>query len=117
MGGASPAIVTTCPGPHFKIQHRNTGLLEYFEFILVREDYPRSKPYPDPYATAVKRMGIDADRCVAIEDTQRGVDAANAAGVKCYACRSEMTRGTQFTDAIEVLGSVAELPDAISRID
>ena len=114
--GKRLVIVTTCPGRHFEIQHRTTGLLELFEWALVREDYPRSKPYPDPYATAVKRLGLHPDRCVAIEDTQRGVDSASAAGVRCFACRSHLTAGTTFEGAVAVLDSVSELPAALRRL-
>jgi HAD superfamily hydrolase (TIGR01509 family) len=114
--GMRLAIVTTCPGRHFEIQHRDTGLLELFEFVLVREDYPRSKPYPDPYATAVKRIGLNPDSCIAIEDTQRGVDSASAAGVRCFACRSHLTAGTTFEGAVAVLDSVSELPSAVRRL-
>jgi HAD superfamily hydrolase (TIGR01509 family) len=115
--GKRLAIVTTCPGRHFDIQHRHTGLRAEFEFVLVREDYPRSKPFADPYATAVQRLGLDASSCVAIEDTQRGIDAANAAGVRCFACASPMTKGTTFEGAVEVLDSVQDLPAAIARLE
>jgi HAD superfamily hydrolase (TIGR01509 family) len=115
--GKRLAIVTTCPGRHFAIQHRHTGLPAQFELVLVREDYPRSKPFADPYAAAVKRLGVDPSSCVAIEDTQRGIDAANAAGVRCFACASPMTRGVTFEGAVDVLDSVRNLPAAVQRLD
>ena len=88
-----------------------------FELVVVREDYPRSKPFPDPYATAVERLGLEPSACVAIEDTQRGVAAANAAGVRCFACTSPMTRGTAFEGAAGVLDSVRDLPEAVRRLE
>ena len=109
--------MTTCPGRHFAIQHRTTGLLDHFELVLVREDYLRSKPFPDPYATAVERLGLDPASCVAIEDTQRGVDAATSAGVRCFACTSPLTAGTSFEGAVGVLDSVAEMPGAVRRLE
>jgi HAD superfamily hydrolase (TIGR01509 family) len=115
--GKRLAIVTTCPGRHFVIQHRHTGLRAEFELVVVREDYPRSKPFADPYATAVRRLGLDASSCVAIEDTQRDIDAANAAGVRCFACTSPLTRGTTFEGAVDVLDSVRDLPVAVNGLD
>ena len=113
--GKRLAIVTTCPKRHFDIQHRRTGLLSEFELILVREDYRRSKPHPDSYAMAVQRLGLDPDSCVAIEDTQRGIEAATGAGVRCFACKSHMTTGVSFEGAIRVLNSVRELPAAVRQ--
>jgi HAD superfamily hydrolase (TIGR01509 family) len=115
--GKRLAIVTTCPARHFAIQHRNTGLPGEFEFVLTREDYARSKPFPDPYAAAVERLGLDASSCVAIEDTQRGIDAATGAGVRCFACTSPMTRGMTFEGAVGILDSVGELPAALESLD
>jgi HAD superfamily hydrolase (TIGR01509 family) len=115
--GKRLAIVTTCPRRHFVVQHRHTGLRDAFELVLVREDYPRSKPFADPYVTAVQRLGLDASSCIAIEDSQRGVDSANAAGLRCFACRSPMTRGTTFEGAVAILDSVRDLPAAVRRLD
>ena len=115
--GKRLAIVTTCPRSYFAIQHRDTGLLPEFELVLVREDYHRSKPFADPYATAVQRLGLAPSSCVAIEDTQRGIDAANAAGVRCFACTSPMTQGTTFEGAVDVLDSVRDLPAAVERLE
>jgi HAD superfamily hydrolase (TIGR01509 family) len=115
--GKRLTIVTTCPARHFAIQLRNTGLPGEFEFVLTREDYARSKPFADPYATAVQRLGLHASSCVAIEDTQRGIDAATGAGVCCFACTSPMTRGMTFEGAIDILDSVGELPAAVRRLE
>jgi HAD superfamily hydrolase (TIGR01509 family) len=115
--GKRVAIVTTCPARHFAIQHRDTGLPSEFEFVLTREDYRRSKPFPDPCTTAVQRLGLHASSCVAIEDTQRGIDAATGAGVRCFACTSPMTRGTNFEGAVGVLDSVGDLPAAVRRLE
>ncbi|XVV06898.1 HAD family hydrolase [Actinosynnema sp. CA-248983] len=40
----------------------------------------RNKPLPDPYLKAARLLGVDASRCVAIEDSPTGVASAVAAG-------------------------------------
>lgn len=40
----------------------------------------RNKPLPDPYLKAARLLGVDAARCVAIEDSPTGVASAVAAG-------------------------------------
>lgn len=60
-----------------------------FDVMVTAEDVGAGKPDPESYVLAVKKLaaafpgaGIQAERCVAIEDTPQGVDAALAAGLK-----------------------------------
>jgi beta-phosphoglucomutase len=41
------------------------------------------KPYPDLYLYAAKRIGVNPEECIAIEDSTHGVNAAIAAGMFC----------------------------------
>ncbi|NTV23955.1 MAG: HAD family phosphatase [Nanoarchaeota archaeon] len=51
-----------------------------FEFYLAREDVARTKPDPEAYLLAIKKLGVPASSCIVIEDTSFGVSAAKAAG-------------------------------------
>ena len=42
-------VVTTSSREHFEVIHRSSGLLKYFDFVLLPGDYARKKPHPDPY--------------------------------------------------------------------
>ncbi len=75
-------IVTSSHREHFEIIHARSGLLRHFAFHVVREDYPRSKPHPDSYLAGIDRAGVPAERCLAVEDSPRGVAAARAAGIQ-----------------------------------
>jgi HAD superfamily hydrolase (TIGR01509 family) len=44
-------------------------------------DVANGKPAPDIYLLAVERLGVPADRCLALEDSLPGVEAAERAGV------------------------------------
>jgi HAD superfamily hydrolase (TIGR01509 family) len=106
-------VVTSSRRDHFDLIHEHTGLLKYFDFVLTAGDYPRAKPYPDPYLTAVARSGVDAEACIAIEDSERGLEAATRAGVRCIVVPTPLTRGGRFAKAHRVLASAAEIPDAL----
>lgn len=41
----------------------------------------RSKPAPDPYELAAERLGVDPERCLAVEDSTNGIEAAKRAGM------------------------------------
>src|SRR5581483_8195282 len=46
------AVVTSSQRQHFDLIHANFGLTRYFEFVLAREDYAKTKPSPEPYLLA-----------------------------------------------------------------
>jgi len=102
-------IVTSSRRAHFETIHRRTGLLEFFDFALTLEDYPHSKPAPDPYLAAIARSGLPAARCLAIEDAPRGLVAARAAALDCWVIPTEFTRSANFAAANRILGTVADV--------
>jgi HAD superfamily hydrolase (TIGR01509 family) len=104
------AIVTSCKRENFLQMHRTSGLLGYFDFILTREDYGASKPDPEPYRTACARAGLDPGRCLAIEDSERGVTSAALAGLAVAAIPGDMNRGGDFTAARWLLDGIHQLP-------
>jgi len=101
------AIVTSSePGP-FARTHARTGLLPHFELVLTRVDYQHSKPDPEPYLCAVARLGLPPERCLVIEDSERGLRAAKAAGLTCWVVPSGLTAGGRFEAADAVLPDLA----------
>jgi HAD superfamily hydrolase (TIGR01509 family) len=106
-------VVTSSRKDHFDLIHEHTGLLQYFDFVLTASDYPRVKPYPDPYLAAVARSGVGADACIAIEDSERGLEAATLAGVRCIIVPTALTCGGRFPGAYRVLTSAGEIPGAL----
>jgi HAD superfamily hydrolase (TIGR01509 family) len=101
------AIVTSSEPDPFARTHARTGLLPHFELVLTRDCYARSKPDPEPYLEAVRRLGLSPDRCLVIEDSERGLAAAKAAGLTCWVIPSALTAGGRFERADLVLESLA----------
>jgi beta-phosphoglucomutase-like phosphatase (HAD superfamily) len=103
------AIVTSCRRENFLQMHRESGLLGYFDFILTREDYGASKPDPEPYLAACTRAGLSPGRCLAVEDSERGVTAAARAGLAVAAIPGDLNRGGDFSAARWLLDSIHDL--------
>jgi HAD superfamily hydrolase (TIGR01509 family) len=59
-----------------------SGLTPYLEFILSNEDVDRAKPDPAMYAKALEKLGLPADRVMAVEDAPHGIAAAKKAGLQ-----------------------------------
>lgn len=106
-------VVTSSRRDHFDLIHEHTGLLRYFEFVLAAGDYARAKPDPAPYVLAIERSGLDPDECIAIEDSERGLESATRAGLRCLIVPSALTRARTFAGAHRVLRSVSEIPAAL----
>jgi HAD superfamily hydrolase (TIGR01509 family) len=102
-------VVTSSRKDHFDLIHRTTGMLKYFDFVLTADDFSRVKPDPEPYLMAVARSGIDPGACVAVEDSERGLQSATAAGISCIVVPTGLTRGGTFAGAHRILNSVAEI--------
>ena len=55
----------------------------------------------------MRRLGLLPSECVAIEDTEHGVNSAAAAGVRCLAVPNEMSRQHDFSQATAVFNDLA----------
>ena len=109
-GRVRMAIVTSCRRAHFSVMHRHSGLLDYFDFVLVREDYRRSKPHPEPYRLALARSGAPAGRCTVIEDSPRGALAATRAGLSCIVIPGQLNACGPFPAACRRIEHLGEIP-------
>ncbi len=56
------------------------GLYDRFKAFSTRDDVVRTKPHPDIYLEAARRLGVAPERCIAFEDSNIGLTAAHAAG-------------------------------------
>lgn len=76
-----PKAIVTSSSRRTAAEHLRLADIDHrFEAILTRDDVSRAKPHPDLYLLAAQRLGIAANTCVAVEDSNPGVAAAHAAG-------------------------------------
>ncbi len=80
-----------------------------FDHVVSGSDVENGKPAPDIYTLAAERAGKDPARCLAIEDAPAGIKAARAAGMTCWAVRTDYTRGMDLPECDRVLDSLLEV--------
>nr|WSZ95197.1 HAD family phosphatase [Streptomyces sp. NBC_00857] len=80
---------------------------QYFALTVAGDEVPRTKPHPDPYLLAARRLGADPSRCAVIEDTATGVASAEAAGCRVVAVPSVAPIAP--ADGRMVVGSLEEV--------
>jgi HAD superfamily hydrolase (TIGR01509 family) len=61
------------------------GLAPFFRATVSSEEVAHGKPAPDVYLEAARRLGVDAARCAAVEDSHGGIRSAKAAGMRVLA--------------------------------
>ncbi|WP_124101079.1 HAD family phosphatase [Ruminococcus sp. Marseille-P6503] len=67
---------------HRIIEHlERAGLIKYFKVIIGGDMIARSKPDPEIYRTACKRLGVEPSEAAAVEDSKNGVISAHLAGM------------------------------------
>ncbi|OEJ95016.1 HAD family hydrolase [Streptomyces thermolilacinus] len=100
-------------GSHERIRvgHRKTGLDLWFtpDVVFSSQDVGRGKPAPDLFLHAAQRMGVAPDRCVVIEDSALGIQAARAAGMDVYAFTA-MSGPGELPGANGYFDDMAQLP-------
>jgi HAD superfamily hydrolase (TIGR01509 family) len=57
-------------------------LLDRFQTLVCAGDYSKSKPDPEAFLVAAKRLGVEPKNCLVFEDTEMGIEAARAAGMR-----------------------------------
>lgn len=112
-GRVRQVIVTGASREHVNRTHRHTGLLRFFEAVIASDDYELVKPHPDAYLTALRRLGIAAGDAIAVEDSPRGAHAALAAGLRCVAVPTPLSRLAQFPDVAIIVPDARAVADLV----
>jgi len=59
------------------------GLRKHFQVVVTGDDVSEGKPDPAIFKIAAKRLNLDGENVLVIEDSVSGVQAAKTAGMKC----------------------------------
>ncbi len=113
-GRCVQGVVTSSRRDHLETIHRRTGLLRWLEFVVAREDYERSKPDPEPYLVGWRRTGLGKNECLVVEDSERGLAAAKAAGLACWVIPRGLSAAGDFSSADRVLSDVREVAEGLA---
>ncbi|MDX3579579.1 MULTISPECIES: HAD family hydrolase [unclassified Streptomyces] len=103
-------------GSHERIRvgHRTTGLDRWFDDsrVFSSQDVGKGKPAPDLFLFAAERMGVEPGRCLVVEDSPLGVQAARAAGMDVYGFTA-MTPAAKLAGATQLFADMDQLGDLL----
>lgn len=103
------AVASSATMPSIKLIVDTLELKDFFHNLTSGDEVKQGKPAPDVFLLAAERMQIEPKHCLVIEDTEAGVEAAKAAGMKVIAIPCEATRHQEHRRADLKVDSLREL--------
>jgi beta-phosphoglucomutase len=92
-------------------------LEEIFETMTTGEEVKFKKPDPETFLLTAQKLGVDPENCLVIEDTEAGIKAAKAAGMKVVAIARDSKHAKLLENARKVIYDYKELsPDVLANI-
>ena len=76
------AVATSSERDFVEFSLGSAGVAGRFDAVVTGDEIARGKPAPDIYLEAARRLGVDPRDCIALEDSDAGVLAATAAGMR-----------------------------------
>lgn len=92
-------------------------ILDLFDEICSCDHVKRTKPDPEVYMLALRKLHVNACNALAYEDSPRGAEAAVSAGLNTIAVPSGITANVQFHNVALVVPSLDDtrIDELISR--
>jgi len=109
--GLRLAIVTGAEAAGAQRTLQGHGLQDMFDTVVSSDDVRHSKPAPEGYQLALKRLGLPPEACVAVEDTETGLRAATEAGLRALAVPHALSAHQDLSRAYRRFDDLAQVAD------
>jgi beta-phosphoglucomutase family hydrolase len=105
-GNFKLGLVSSAPKENIDLVLRELNLNGIFDCVVFGQEVSESKPSPQIYLLAARKLEVAPSDCVVIEDSPLGVKAAKTAGMKCLAItnshpRQELKEADKVVDSLE----------------
>jgi HAD superfamily hydrolase (TIGR01509 family) len=113
------AVVSSSPHDWIGMVLERFDLEAEFDHVISAEEIDGdSKPEPDVFEYAAEEVGVPAEDCVVVEDSENGIEAAHRAGTVVIAYRIDAHDGIDYSSADEVVNSPEDVREAVlERVD
>ena len=109
--GMALAVASNSVRASVELMMARSNLLPYLDVVLSNEDVERSKPDPQIFQVAMRRLGVAPDETLVVEDNPHGVEAARASGAHVMVVQSPLDvvydRIVERIHAVESAGAAA----------
>lgn len=92
------------------------GIADRFSLVITGDQIKHGKPAPDIFLLTAERLGLDAQYCLALEDSEAGVRAATAAGMTTFMIPDRIQPALDVAErAFRVVDSLYSVHDWIAE--
>ncbi len=110
------AVATSSPRAQAEYILTELGLRQSCRAIAGGDEVAHGKPAPDIYLLAAERLGISPQRCLALEDSAPGCQAAAQAGMVTIAIPNGATETAVFPCAHHIFNSLHEVAERLNDL-
>lgn len=107
--GLKLAIASSAPVDWIQVVVRKCHLESYFDVLVSGEHVAHGKPAPDIFLLAAEKLQVQPSQCLVIEDAERGVQAAKAAGMQCVGYQNPHSYAQDLSLADRIIHHMDEL--------
>ena len=104
--GLRLALVSTSRRKFIEILLSKLNIKDMFEIVISREDVKNLKPDSEAYNKALSLLNVSCDNCIAIEDSERGIQASKGANIKTIRVNNFIKNKTNNIETSEKLSRI-----------
>jgi beta-phosphoglucomutase family hydrolase len=101
------AVASSAPIENVRLILRELKIEQYFHAVVYGLEVTEGKPSPQAFLLAARKLGVEPENCVVVEDAVAGVTAAKSAGMKCIAVTN--THESKYLLHADMIVSTLEL--------
>lgn len=114
--GLPLAIASNSPTDYIHTALNGLRMAHYFKVIVGVDQVPNGKPAPDVYLRAAERLNVAPERCLALEDSLVGSQAALSANMRVLALPSKHDNRAKFGTCFGIYESLVEVGESLDVI-
>ena len=110
------AVATSGPYVNVKFVLRELKLEKYFNKLIYDTYVKQCKPHPEVFLRAADMLKVSPDQCIVFEDSLRGIEAGNRAGMRVVGIATT-NKAEELRDTVLTVNDFTELNlDIINRL-
>jgi HAD superfamily hydrolase (TIGR01509 family) len=90
LAGLKLAVATSSSPEMVNVLLNKCQIASFFDAIVTTSEAGKSKPGPEVYFLAARKIGVPPEQCMVFEDSPNGITSAKSAGMFCIAVETEM---------------------------